>query len=219
VASASASGPRALESSAPSGGDAPAEVRNEFASYSGAALICECIERHWLGYTCNNAYLAVEKLFPDDATTIRALMKLAVRVDAGEPYGGEAEVTHGCNLETKEGAAYPCLYTADGDPTPRGKAAHALACKGAPPEGQVPIAGGSLACDGDRPVRIAPLPKREADDVRRCFACGYDPKLSPRDLSDIPKSAKACTAVAKRASRTEASFIEKSIAPLCPSGS
>lgn len=145
-------------------------------------------------------------------------MRLAVRVDAGKPLGGEAEVTSFCLPEKGEGGAYACLYLAEGNTSPRGKAAHALACKGAPPEGQVPIAGGSAACDGDKPVRILALPKAEALEVKRCLACGHDPSLSMRELSGLA-SAKACAALRKRLGAAEAAFVDKSIAPLCPPGS
>lgn len=181
-------------------------------------MISECIERTWFGYLCNNAYGAAVERFPADATTIQSLMRLAVRVGAGKPLGGEAEVVSGCQVEKGEGDAYSCLYLADGNKTPQGKAAHILACKGAPAAGQVPIAGGSAACEGDKPIVIKPLPAAEAELVKRCFACGNSKETSQRDLSKLA-SAKACQSVRKRVSDSDAKFIERSIEPLCPKGS
>jgi hypothetical protein len=205
-------------SAAPPESEPAAAPKGDFADHSAAALISECIERTWLGYTCNNAYAAAPKLFAADAPTIQTLMKLAVRAGAGKPLGGEAEVVSACNVEKGEGDAYPCLYLAEGNRTAEQKKAHALACKGAPAEGQVPVAGGTAACDGDKPIQIVPLPKREADDVKRCLACGHDPKVSNRDLKGLA-SAKACAAVRKRLAAREATYVEKTIEPLCPKGS
>jgi hypothetical protein len=189
----------------------PVAKDQSYAKHSAAALVSECIERSWFGYLCNNAYAAAAERFPGEAETIQSLMRLAVRVGAGKPLGGEGEVVSACQVEKGEGAAYPCLYLADGDTTPRGKAAHALACKGSPPEGQVPVAG-------DKPIVIKPLPQAEADLVKRCFACGNIKEVSNRDLSKLA-SAKACRAVMKRVSEREAKFITSSIEPLCPKGS
>lgn len=189
-----------------------------YAKHTAAALVSECIERTWFGYLCNNAYGAAAERFPADAQTIQSLMRLAVRVGAGKPLGGEAEVSSGCEVEKGKGDAYACLYVADGNKTPRGEAAHRLACKGAPPEGQVPIAGGSAACDGDKPIVIKPLPAAEAEQVKRCFACGNSKETSQRDLTKLA-SAKACQAVRKHVPEKEAKFIERSIEPLCPKGS
>jgi len=197
---------------------APVEY-DEFAKYSAGALVAECIQRTWHGYTCNNAYAAAARRFPADVDVIRALMRLAVRVDAGHPLGGEAEVVSFCQPEKGEGGAYACLYLADGNQDPAGKVAHKFACKGAPPEGQVPIAGGTAACDGDSPVHITALPKEEANAVERCLACGFDPAVSSRGELLVKASAKACVAMRKRLSASEAAFVQKEIEPHCPSGS
>lgn len=181
-------------------------------------MISECIERTSFGYICNNAYRVAAERFPADATTIQALMRLAARVGAGKPLGGEGEVVSACQVEKGEGNAYSCLYLAEGNTTDRGKAAHALACKGAPPEGQVPVAGGTAACEGDRPILLHPLPAAEADLVKRCFACGSSKEISQRDLTKLA-SAKACKTVMKHVPENEAKFIERSIQPLCPKGS
>jgi hypothetical protein len=223
--SAASAASSATTSAADAGASASASASSEpedttYAKHSAAALVAECIERRSFGYLCNNAYPEAARRFPADAAAIQTLMRLAVRVDAGKPYGGEGEVKSFCQPDKGEGGAYACLYVADGNTTREGKAAHALACKGAPPEGQLPIAGGTAACDGDKPVQIAPLPRGEADQVRRCFACGDPKNVSHRDglLTDMA-SAKACVALRKRLGAREATFIEQSIEPLCPAGS
>src|SRR5262245_37361846 len=194
--------PSASASAAPA-----ADTKDQtYTKHSAAALVSECIERTWFGYLCNNAYGAAAERFPADAATIQSLMRLGVRVGAGNPLGGEAEVSSGCQVEKGEGDAYSCLYVADGNATPRGKAAHLLACKGAPSAGQVPIAGGTAACEGDKPIVIKPLPAAEAEQVKRCFACGNSKETSQRDLTKLA-SAKACQAVRKHVPDKEAKFI------------
>ena len=205
--------------SAPASASASVEDTT-YAKHQPATLIAECIARSFFGYTCNNAYPAAKERFPADAEAIHTLMKLAVRVGAGDPLGGEGEVTSGCDVKAGDGSAYPCLYLAEVEgKTAAGKAAHALACKGAPPEGQLPVAGGTAACDGDRPVHVAPLPKAEAEEVKRCFACGFDPSIMQSQQAPAAPSAKACAALRKRSSAREAALIERAIEPLCPKGS
>jgi hypothetical protein len=189
-----------------------------YAKHTAPAFVAECIERTWFGYLCNNAYAAVPQRFPAEAATIQALMRLGARVGAGKPLGGEGEVVSGCQVEKGQGDAYSCLYLAEGNTTDRGKAAHVLACKGAPPEGQVPVAGGTAACEGDKPILLHALPAAEGELVKRCFACGNSKETSQRDLSKLA-SAKACKTVMKHVPEKEAKFIERSIQPLCPKGS
>ena len=197
----------------------PAEP-DMFATHSAARMATECINRTWLPSTCNHAYAAVKDKFPKDAETIQALMRLAVRADAGALQEGGAEVASNCIPEKGDGGiGYACLYVADHDKSAKGKAAHKLACKGAPLLGQVPTPGGTAACDGDKPVTIKPLQKKEADEARGCFACGHDAQADQRNALPAMRSAKACVALRKRLDATQAAFVEKSIEPLCPQGS
>jgi hypothetical protein len=216
--SASATAAPAASSALPDAGADAAASEDSFAAYDAPALLYECISRERFGYTCTNAYGAVAQKFPADAAVVQSLMRLAVRIGAGKPLGGEAEVTDYCVPEKGEGDAYSCLYLAEADSSPRGRAAHALACKKGEPEAEVPVAGGSAACAGGKPVRITALPKAEAADVKACFACGRDPAVSWSDLSDIA-SAKACARLEKRLRPAEAAFVERSIAGRCAKGS
>jgi hypothetical protein len=191
----------------------------QYAKHDRAALVAECSARMF-GYLCNNAYACAKERFPSETTEIRALMLLSTRADANELNGGEGEVTEGCNPETGDGNAYSCLYLAEVEgASARGMAAHKLACKGNPPEGQVPVYGGRRACENGLPIRIQPLPKKEADDVHQCVGCGYRSGTSSIYDPVHTPSAAACARLRGRLPKPQADFVQRYLEPNCPQGS
>ncbi len=172
-----------------------------------------CIYIGFLGFACIDALL--QEKDPVKQRYMRRLSDADSR-QAFTAYGKKDHggVAHGelaflcaesgpCGEKNSQGSiqddGYACLTKAEAalqqGETKSSKQAHARACKCSPKRAQIPVMGGFLACDGNKPVRRATsLPLSEAEEIRKCGEC--DPKAGP----------KACTAEIKRLTTTDAAL-------------
>ncbi len=170
-----------------------------------------CVYIGFMGFAC------IDALLKEKDPVKRRYMRRLSDADARQGYAAFTKklyggVAHGelaflcaesgpCGELNAQGSlqddGYACLTKAEaalqqGEPA-SSKQAHARACKCSPKRAQIPVMGGFLACDGNKPVRRATsMPLSEAEEIRKCGEC---------DEKDGPK---ACAAEIKRLTNTDA---------------
>jgi hypothetical protein len=119
--------------------------------------------------------------------------EIAECCNASGPCGAPKKTGHADCPVMDDG--YSCLVAAE---LAKSTALHVRACQCDPAHAQIPGPGGTLACEGDKPVKRASMP--EASDVIACATC---------------QSVDACRAERERVPADLASFIERVVMTRC----
>lgn len=211
--SASAAAATPSPSASASTAVAVSEFVREHSGDPGGKGVDACIYLGFLTHNCINAYVdendPVVKRYMKHIASAQAVLD-GVLLRKGEPMFGSTAGFPPCPPDGSPcgGLEMGCLLSANvATPGPETKAAHAAICKCKSAMVELPVMGGTLACDGTKPVDLSSsMPEGVAKQVRQCAEC---------DAADGPA---ACADEVKRfetADKELAAYLEKTHVPRC----